>query len=167
MTPLLPIDLTEAARHVLDACDKAGDVKIATAESCTGGLIGAALTAIPGSSRWYERGFVTYANSAKRDMLGVSAATLKLHGAVSAETALEMAEGALKKSTVTAAIAVTGIAGPDGGSPDRPVGLVHMAAARQESPTLLERHLFAGNRDEVRHASALAALKLLARAISA
>jgi nicotinamide-nucleotide amidase len=163
---LLPDDLTEAARRLLEACAKAGNAKIATAESCTGGLIGAALTAIPGSSRWYDRGFVTYANAAKRDMLGVPSAILRQHGAVSPETAIAMAEGALKKSPVAAAVAVTGIAGPDGGTADKPVGLVFMASASQNQPPLLERHLFAGNRDEVRHAAALAALKLLTRTVS-
>jgi nicotinamide-nucleotide amidase len=105
-------------------------LKIATAESCTGGLVAAALTSIAGSSDVFERGFVTYSNEAKEDMLGVERALLEHHGAVSAETAVAMAEGALKHSRAHISVAITGIAGPDGGSPEKPVGLVYFAAAR-------------------------------------
>jgi nicotinamide-nucleotide amidase len=105
-------------------------LKIATAESCTGGLVAAALTSIAGSSDVFERGFVTYSNEAKAEMLGVDPALTEKHGAVSKEVALAMAEGALKYSRASLSVAVTGIAGPDGGSAEKPVGLVHFAAAK-------------------------------------
>lgn len=139
----------------------AGNASIATAESCTGGLISAALTAVPGSSAWFERGFITYSNAAKTDLLGVASELIASLGAVSKEVAIAMAEGALARSPVTAAVAVTGIAGPDGGTQEKPVGLVHIAAARKNAPSRHERHLFPGERDAVRRATALAALALL------
>jgi nicotinamide-nucleotide amidase len=121
-------DLTDLARQVLAACEKAG-IMLATAESCTGGMIAAALTDIAGSSKVVDRGFVTYSNEAKQDMLGVRSETLAAHGAVSRETALEMAAGALANSRAGIAISVTGIAGPDGGTPEKPVGLVWFGQA--------------------------------------
>jgi len=161
----LAADLVVAARALLETCRVAGNPTIATAESCTGGLIAAAITAIPGSSKWYDRSYVVYANKAKIDMLGVSKDLLKTEGAVSEACAIAMAEGVLAKSPVEAAVAVTGIAGPDGGGPGRPVGLVHMAAIRRGKPARHERHVFPGDRDQVRHATAVAALDLLGRTI--
>lgn len=127
-------DLTGMARNLVREMTRAGKM-VATAESCTGGMIAAAITEIPGSSAVLDRGFVTYSNEAKEEMIGVSVATLQAHGAVSRETAIEMAEGALARSKADFAVSVTGIAGPDGGTVEKPVGLVHMALARKDGPT--------------------------------
>ena len=121
--------LVEEAAALLAACRERG-LKLATAESCTGGLIAAILTEVPGSSDVFERGFVTYSNEAKTEMLGVSAALIEKHGAVSAEVARAMAEGALRNSRADIAVSVTGVAGPGGGTAEKPVGLVHFGAAR-------------------------------------
>jgi nicotinamide-nucleotide amidase len=134
---------------------------LATAESCTGGLVAAQLTEIAGSSDVVDRGFVTYSNAAKMDLLGVPKALLDAHGAVSAEVATAMAEGAVANSKAEVAVAVTGIAGPGGGSQTKPVGLVHFAVARRHAATRTERHVFAGDRSAVRRASVEAALRLL------
>jgi nicotinamide-nucleotide amidase len=137
---------------------------VATAESCTGGLIAAALTDIAGSSEVFERGFVVYSNAAKADLLGVPAALIEQHGAVSREVAAAMADGALRHSTADIAIAVTGVAGPGGGSPAKPVGLVYLAiASRGRAPTV-ERHVFPGDRAAVRTASVKRGLELLLNA---
>src|SRR5438270_3092594 len=120
--------LIEAARALIDLC-RSKTLTIAAAESCTGGLLAATLTEIPGSSDVFDRGFVTYSDAAKQAMLGVAAATLKNFGAVSRETAEAMAKGALAHAPADLAVAITGIAGPGGGSLDKPVGLVHFAAA--------------------------------------
>lgn len=155
-------DIAAAARTLLDAC-RAQGLRIVTAESCTGGLIAAALTAIPGSSDVFERGFVTYSNEAKSEMLGVPAELIAAHGAVSMEVALAMAEGALAHSRADVAVAVTGVAGPDGGSEAKPVGLVHIAAARRGGARLHEECRFGDvGRDEVREASVRKALGLAA-----
>lgn len=161
MTVLSP-DLIEAAAMVLSLCKRHG-VMVATAESCTGGLVAGTLTAIAGSSAVVERGFVTYSNQAKADMLSVPMSLIEHHGAVSTEVAEAMAEGALRHSQAQIAVATTGIAGPDGGSADKPVGLVHFAAARVGHPTLVERHVFSGDRDQIRHQATLTALGLMAR----
>jgi nicotinamide-nucleotide amidase len=131
----------EAARRVLAACEARG-IMLATAESCTGGMIAAALTDIAGSSTVFDRGFVTYSNEAKMEMLGVSSATLAAHGAVSAETAAEMAAGALARSRAGVAVSVTGVAGPGGGSADKPVGLVWFGIAVEGETPRAERRLF-------------------------
>lgn len=123
---------------------------LATAESCTGGWAAQAMTAVAGSSAWFERGFVTYSNDAKMEMLGVRAATLAAYGAVSEATAAEMALGALAHSRAQAAFAITGIAGPTGGSPDKPVGTVCFAWARSGYEVVTERRLFAGDRRAIR-----------------
>lgn len=157
---MLPVDLTEAARRVLSTLEALGE-KAATAESCTGGLIAAALTAVAGSSSVVDRGFVTYSNEAKTEMLGVPAELIAAKGAVSAEVARAMAEGALARSRADRAVSVTGIAGPGGGSADKPVGLVHFGLARKGRPTRHVEHVFAGGRDAVRHQTALTALSLL------
>lgn len=131
----------------------------ATAESCTGGLIAAAITDVPGSSRWFDRGFVTYSNAAKGDMLGVREETLAAHGAVSEETAAEMARGALERSGADLAVAVTGVAGPDGGTPAKPVGMVCFAWARRGGGVETATRRFEGDRAAVRAATVAAALQ--------
>lgn len=153
--------LRAQAKRVLELA-RARGVTIATAESCTGGLVAAALTDIAGSSDVVDRGFVTYSNKAKQQMLGVPAATLQRHGAVSAETAAAMAQGALKKSPADLAVAITGIAGPGGGSKEKPVGLVHFAAASRDG-RLIARVRRYGNvgRARVRTRSVAEALRLL------
>lgn len=131
----------------------------ATAESCTGGLISAAITAVSGSSQWFDRGFVTYTNQAKMDMLGVSSATLESFGAVSVQTACEMASGALQNSKADISVAVTGIAGPTGGTEQKPVGTVCIAFKRRSDDfCLVKCHHFDGNRSEVRAQTAMQAL---------
>ncbi len=159
----LPETALDAAARLLDRCRERG-LKLATAESCTGGLIAACLTEIAGSSAVVERGFVTYSNAAKMDLLGVSAATLERHGAVSAETAAEMASGALARSPADLAIAVTGIAGPGGATPTKPVGLVFIGLQRRGGAAEVERHVFPGDRRAVRTATLERALALLERA---
>jgi len=139
--------------------------KIATAESCTGGLIAAACTAVAGSSDWFERGFVTYSNEAKAESLGVPCALINAHGAVSAEVARAMADGALARSHATLAIAVTGIAGPGGATPGKPVGTVWLALAQVGQPTQAELLNLAGDRAAVREQTVQHALqRLLERA---
>ncbi len=156
-------DITEAARALLAAA-RAQGLRIATAESCTGGLIAAALTSIPGSSDVFERGFVTYSNEAKSEMLGVPAALIAAHGAVSLEVALAMAEGALAHSRADIAVAVTGVAGPGGGAEAKPVGLVHIAAARRGGVCLHEECRFGDvGRDAVREATLSRALAIVAQ----
>jgi nicotinamide-nucleotide amidase len=141
-------------------------LKIAAAESCTGGLVSGALTEIPGASDVFDRGFVTYSNAAKMEMLGVSEAIIAAHGAVSAETARAMARGALERSVADVSVAVTGIAGPGGGSPEKPVGLVHFAAARRDGAVLhIERRFGPLSRREIREASVDQALDMLIAAI--
>ena len=132
---------------------------VTAAESCTGGLVAGAITAIAGSSDWFDRGFVTYSNESKRELLGVDEATLREHGAVSEPTAIAMAEGALKRSHATLSVAITGIAGPGGATPSKPVGTVCFAWARQGRPTVSVTHNLAGDRSEVRHASVAIALR--------
>ena len=152
--------LKDDAVAVLDACRTAG-LMLATAESCTGGMVAAALTAVAGSSEVVERGFVTYSNAAKQEMLGVPAALFPRPGAVSEEVARAMAEGALAHSRADLAVAVTGIAGPGGGSAAKPVGLVHFACARTGTPTRHRREVFAGDREAVRLQAARVALAML------
>jgi nicotinamide-nucleotide amidase len=130
-----------------------------TAESCTGGLVAGAITDIAGSSGWFDRGFVTYSNEAKVELLGVSAATLAQHGAVSEATARAMAEGALARSRASIAVAVTGVAGPAGGSPEKPVGMVCFAWAQSGVATAVATHHFPGGRQAVREASVAVALE--------
>lgn len=145
---------------------RAKGLRIATAESCTGGLICGLLTEISGSSDVVERGFVTYSNEAKSDLLGIPLSLIQENGAVSAVVACAMAEGAVRRSIAQIAVAVTGIAGPTGGTPDKPVGLVHMAAAREGHPTLHEEHRFGTiGRMQVRLKTVEAALELLRRHI--
>lgn len=151
----------EKAIQVLNACRKAG-IMLATAESCTGGLIAAALTDIAGSSDVVDRGFVTYSNQAKNEMIGVPLDLINSLGAVSKEVAVAMAEGALTHSRAGISIAVTGIAGPGGGTPEKPVGLVHMACANNGRPTRHKECRFGAlSRAEIRLSTVITALDLL------
>lgn len=153
--------LTVLAAEVLEAARAGGDL-IATAESCTGGLVSAALTSVPGSSDVFDRGFVTYTNAAKSEMLDVPFWLIEKHGAVSEEVARAMAGGALAHSNATMAVAITGIAGPGGGTGDKPVGLVHFAAERRDVPTQHQRVEFGDlGRDEIRRLSVECALLML------
>jgi len=145
---------------------RSAKLTLATAESCTAGLIAATLGAVPGASNMLERGFITYSNTAKTEVLGVPGELIASKGAVSAEVARAMAEGALKHSRADLAIAVTGIAGPDGASPDKPVGLVHLAAARRGGARLHEERRFGDiGRERVQAETVLAAFDLIARLI--
>ncbi|MEL0105789.1 MAG: CinA family protein [Rhodospirillales bacterium] len=162
--PLNEEECTKLAQQLLSACE-AAQLKFATAESCTGGLIAAYLTEIAGSSAVVERGFVTYSNEAKNEMLGVPMNMIIHHGAVSEEVARAMAEGAVKNSNADLAVSVTGIAGPGGGTADKPVGRVHMAVAQQGKDTIHAVHTFEGNRFEVRQQTVAAALRLSLKAL--
>ncbi|MBU6397910.1 MAG: nicotinamide-nucleotide amidohydrolase family protein [Rhodospirillales bacterium] len=142
---------------------KTRGMTLATAESCTGGLVAGAITAVSGSSAVFTHGFVTYANAAKTQMLGVSEAMLAAHGAVSAPVAQAMAEGARNRAHTNAAVSVTGIAGPDGGSAEKPVGTVWFGLATAAG-SVSEHRLFIGNRDEIRAQAVAFALALAARA---
>jgi len=153
-------DTRTLAETVLDLCRRRG-WKVVTAESCTGGMIVASLTDIAGSSDVVERGFVTYSNEAKTDLLGVPGQLIAQHGAVSEPVARAMAAGALARAPVDLAISVTGIAGPGGGSVEKPVGLVHFAVARKGKPVETEHQIFSGDRDQVRALATRRALELL------
>lgn len=137
---------------------------ITTAESCTGGLIAGTLINVPGISSWFQEGYITYSNEAKEKLLHVSHDTLQKYGAVSEQTAKEMAAGAKKAANASLSVISTGIAGPDGGTSEKPVGLVYLACAL-ENETEVEKHIFSGNRKEVREASVFAALQLVERMI--
>ncbi len=164
---MLPEDLVAMAQDLLARARQAG-VRLATAESCTGGLIAACLTEVPGASDVFERGFVTYANAAKVELLNVPQDMLASHGAVSAPVARAMAEGALARSQAHLAVAVTGIAGPGGGSVEKPVGLVHLALAGKEAPTRhVEKRFGDIGRDGVRHHTVAAALSLFGEGLAA
>ena len=152
--------LLEDARLVLALCRRA-DVRLTTAESCTGGLIAACLTEIPGSSDVFERGFVTYSNAAKTELLGVPSMLINLEGAVSEKVARAMAEGALSRSAADVAIAVTGVAGPGGGTETKPVGLVHLAVAGTGRPTQHHREVFPGSRAAIRDTTVVTAFAML------
>lgn len=151
----------------LGSAAAANGITVVTAESCTGGLVAAAITAVAGSSGWFERGFVTYSNEAKCELLGVPESTLAAHGAVSVETAGAMAEGALRRSRAQVAVSITGIAGPAGATPGKPVGTVCIGLARVGEPTLAERFQFPGDRARVRADSASEALRRLIMAVTA
>lgn len=136
---------------------------LVTAESCTGGWAGQAVTAVSGSSGWYERGYITYSNTAKCEMLGVQQATLDHYGAVSPQTAQEMAIGALNRSHAQIIVSITGIAGPDGGTAAKPVGMVCFAWATQNGLVQQETHYFAGNREAIRRQAVATALQGILR----
>jgi nicotinamide-nucleotide amidase len=152
------------AEALLAACRAAG-VTLATAESCTGGLIAATLTAIAGSSDVVDRGFVTYANEAKTEMLGVPADLIASVGAVSEPVAAAMASGAIEHSRATIAVSVTGVAGPGGGSPEKPVGLVCFGLARRGAAARTERQIFPGDRAAIRLATVARAFELIRAAL--
>jgi nicotinamide-nucleotide amidase len=155
------VSTSALARSLLDLC-RSRKLTIATAESCTGGLVAAALTEIPGSSDVIDRGFVTYSNEAKRAMLGVEATTLQTFGAVSKETAIQMAVGALERADVDLAVSITGIAGPGGATPGKPVGLVHFACAARDGRIIHREHRFGAiGRSAVRNRSVVEALRML------
>ncbi|WP_020185523.1 CinA family protein [Methylopila sp. 73B] len=163
MNPTL-YDLTEETLRLA----RGAGLTIATAESCTGGLVAAALTEVPGSSDVVDRGFVTYSNAAKTALVGVSEELLAAHGAVSEPVARAMAEGALAAAGVSLTVAITGVAGPGGGSEDKPVGLVHFAAARAGRPTLHRERRFGDlGRAEIRRRSVIEALAMLQEAAGA
>jgi nicotinamide-nucleotide amidase len=155
----------ESAVLALAQALREGGLMLATAESCTGGLIAAACTAVAGSSDWFERGFVTYSNAAKTELLGVDAALIGAHGAVSAEVARAMAEGALANARADLAVAVTGIAGPSGAAPGKPVGTVWLAVAKRGGITQTELLQLSGDRASIREQTVQQALRrLIARA---
>lgn len=152
--------LYELAERAGQALQSRG-LMLATAESCTGGWIAEAVTMIPGSSAWFERGFVTYTYISKREMLGVQASTLEQHGAVAEPVVLEMVEGALKASHAQIAVAVSGVAGPSGGTPQKPVGTVCFAWGLKDRPAFAQTLQFPGDREAVRRASVMHALETL------
>lgn len=153
-------EVREAAEFVLETCRKKM-LRVTTAESCTGGLIAAALTAIAGSSDVVDRAFVTYSNEAKREMIGVPWDAILGHGAVSEPVARAMAAGALARANADIAVSVTGVAGPGGGSAEKPVGLVHFSAVRAGFEPIAEHHVFPGDRDQIRRLTVLTALALV------
>ena len=153
-------DLYEVAEKAGRALERRG-LMLATAESCTGGWIAQAVTAVPGSSAWFERGFVTYTYVSKREMLGVQGDTLEKHGAVSEAVVLEMAAGALKASHAQISVAVIGVAGPSGGTPEKPVGTICFAWARENGSARAETRHFEGDREAVRRQSVVYALDVL------
>ena len=157
---MYPEILYVMVEDLFEAC-KEQNLKLALAESCTGGLIAGCVTAVAGSSDVLERGFVTYSNAAKAEMLGVDEALIIEHGAVSEDVAVSMAEGALMNSDAQITLSVTGIAGPGGGTDDKPVGLVHIAVAREGQETHHQRHVFTGDRERVRIQTVESGLKLL------
>jgi nicotinamide-nucleotide amidase len=156
---MLTNELRDKAADILDACRKKG-LKLATAESCTGGLIAALFTDIPGSSDVFERGFVTYSNQSKTDMLGVDASLIEENGAVSEQVAAAMAKAALERAHVDIAVSVTGIAGPSGGTAEKPVGLVYIGIAAREKLAVTKNN-FGGSRSEIRAKSAAKAFELI------
>lgn len=147
--------LAVEAGQILRQCG----MTLATAESCTGGWVGMVITAVPGSSAWYDRGFITYSNDAKHAQLGVSTDTISYHGAVSENTVREMAIGTLQHSLADIAVSISGIAGPGGGTPDKPVGTVCICWAMRDGATSATTYQFQGNRDEVRALAVGAALR--------
>ncbi len=157
---MFPADIETLARQVIETAAARG-LTIATAESCTGGLVAGALTAIAGSSAVVDRGFVTYSNVAKTELLGVPAELIEAHGAVSEPVARAMADGAVARSPAMVAVSVTGVAGPGGGSADKPVGLVHFGAVGPAGPVHAEHRFGDIGREEVRLASVRVALGLL------
>jgi nicotinamide-nucleotide amidase len=149
---MIPDDLLAEAESLLAAC-RAGSIRLATAESCTGGLIAATLTAIAGASDVVDRGFVTYSNEAKHELIGVPMGLIQTDGAISETVARAMAEGALARSRATIAISVTGVAGPGGGTMEKPVGLVWFGLAKKGQPAISEQCLLPGDRTGVRAAA--------------
>ena len=152
--------LRSLAKETIITCRRAA-VTVATAESCTGGMISSALPSVSGSSDIFDRAFITYSNQAKMDMLDIPAKKLEKHGAVSKSVAKAMAEGGMTAAQTDICVAVTGVAGPDGGTEEKPVGLVYIACARKGAETIVEKHNFEGSREEIRKQTTMRALKLL------
>jgi len=157
---MFPQNFYHETQELLHTCSEK-DLKIAVAESCTGGLIGGLITAIPGSSDVFDRGFIAYTNQAKGELLGVPAHIFMVQGAVSKECACAMAEGAIERSKASLGISATGIAGPSGATADKAVGLVHIACARTGFATLHEQYNFKGDREHVREQAVAHAIKLM------
>ncbi len=157
---MLHTDTLQRASEIIQLCSQGG-YKVATIESCTGGLITAALTAVSGSSDVVDRGFTTYSNEAKNELVGVPMELITDHGAVSEEVARAMAEGGLQRSDANVTVSVTGIAGPGGGTESKPVGLVHFACASEGNPTITYHKVFQGDRAAVREATVLQAFKMI------
>lgn len=157
-----PENLTTKAAGFLEICKKK-NLRFCTVESCTGGLVSALFTSFPGSSKYFERGLVTYSNQAKMDLVGVTPELLNAHGAVSSEVAEKMAVGAALISNVDIAVSITGIAGPDGGTDKKPVGLVYIAVATKSGQIDVEKHLFDGERNHIRLQAVEAAIDLISR----
>lgn len=157
---MYPEILYVMAEDLLDEC-KAKGLRLATVESCTGGLIAGLITSVAGSSTVFERGFVTYTNESKTDLVGVPQALFGEHGAVSEPVARAMAEGALAHAPADLSVSVTGIAGPGGGTDSKPVGLVHIGCARKGFETRTEHHVFKGDRERVRIQAVESAMRLL------
>lgn len=158
-------DLTELAVRLGVRCVARG-IRVATVESCTGGLVGHLITEVPGSSAWFVGGFVTYADELKREMVGVQPAVLAAHGAVSAQVAMAMATGGRQRTGADLAVSVTGIAGPDGGTQSKPVGLTYVAVA-DDADVAVRRFVWSGDRGENKRQSAAAALELLLERVEA
>jgi nicotinamide-nucleotide amidase len=156
--------MDELARRLAEQL-KAAAAVLATAESCTGGWAAQVVTSVAGSSAWFDRGFVTYSNAAKQELLGVRAETLERHGAVSEETAREMARGALERSRATVSLAITGVAGPGGGTEAKPVGYVCWSVKLRDGTTIARDIRLPGDRTEVRDRAAAVAMHLLRRAL--
>ena len=157
---MLNSNTLERASEIIQMCITA-NARVSTVESCTGGLITAAMTAVSGSSDVVDRGFTTYSNEAKNELVGVPMELINAHGAVSEEVARAMAEGGLKRSNATITVSVTGIAGPGGGTATKPVGLVHFACAASGKPTNAYHEVFSGDRAAVREATVLQAFKMI------
>lgn len=157
-------DLSQLCEQVISESRRRG-CNLVTAESCTGGLLSAALTDISGSSDVFEAGFITYANQAKETMLGIAPSLIRAEGAVSQKVALSMAHGALEASSASVAVALTGIAGPTGGSEQKPVGTVHIAVVSSQGRVLHQGYCFSGSRQEVRTQAAVAALQMILQAL--
>jgi nicotinamide-nucleotide amidase len=157
-------ELTQLSKSLIKIC-KLNNIKIATAESCTGGLIAGYLTAIPGSSDIFDRGYTTYSNDSKIEMLNVPANMILSYGAVSRNVAIAMSEGALNNAPVQLTVAVTGVAGPSGGTVKKPVGTVHIACSRMGKATITKCHLFNGNRDQIRESTVKEAINMMLKQI--
>ncbi len=153
------MDVTHHLAAQVGEALKEHDARLVVAESCTGGWVGEIITSVPGSSAWFDRGYITYSDGAKEDDLGVSGATLAAHGAVSEAVVREMAEGALGRAAAQVSVAVSGIAGPDGGTPDKPVGTVWLAWAGTDGDTRAQLSHFEGDREMIRKQAVLAALQ--------
>lgn len=162
---MYPNELLQEAEQLVEGLRQRG-MMVATAESCTGGLLAGLLTTVPGTSDIFERGFVTYSNEAKMELIAVPEAILKEHGAVSRECAEAMAKGALANSRADLAVSITGIAGPAGGTPDKPRGLVHFGLAGRDGLLQHRQELFPGDRTAVRLASVSVAIELLRAGLS-